>query len=238
MNTLIKQSNKPIPKIIHQIWLGPKPIPILWIETWKIFCKKYNWKHYIWKDKDIEYFKLKNKKEFNDAKSYQQKSDIFRYEILYRYGGIYIDVDMVWLGLNIEKYLPLTNFIGVQEPYSSYYSVIGRPYLANGFFACSKKHVIMKECINLIPQRMNISNRPFISTGPALLSKATNNYYIHLIPETWIFPVNFNQLNTGDYKLYLKKGIIFTKSGFEYPDSIKSIKSYILNILDRLIKLN
>jgi mannosyltransferase OCH1-like enzyme len=235
---LTKIENKSIPKIIHQIWLGPRPIPKLWTDTWIIFCKKYNWKYYLWTDKHIEKFKLKNKKEYDNAKSFQQKSDILRYEILYHYGGIYLDVDMIWLGLDLEKYLKLKNFIGVQEPYSTYYPVIGRPYLANGFLGTSKKHPILKRCIDLIPKRINISNRPFISTGPGLLSYAARDYMINLIPETWIFPVEFNKFSTGDYKEYINKGLIFTKSGFEYPDNVSSIKNYIFNVIERLIKLN
>lgn len=228
--------NSKIPKIIHQIWIGPRLVPMEWISTWKKFCKKYNWTHYLWTNKEVESFKLINKKHFDNAKSWQQKSDILRYEILYKYGGIYLDADMIWLNLNLEKYLPLdtANFIGVQEPYSSFYSTIGQPYLANGFICCTKNHIIMKKCITLLPKRLGLSTKAFITTGPGLLNEAVRPYSITLIPEKWVFPVNFKNILTGDYKNFIGKGLIFTKSGFEIPEKM-DYKTFINTMINRLI---
>jgi hypothetical protein len=83
-----------IPKIIHQIWLGPKPIPMSYLEyqkKWQLFHPE--WKYRLWTDKDIAPFKLRNKKIFDRAPNYTSKADILRLEILSRYGGVYVDFD-------------------------------------------------------------------------------------------------------------------------------------------------
>lgn len=238
----IKKPNKThstIPKIIHQIWIGTRPPPLIWINTWIKFCKKFKWQHMLWDNNAVAKIKLINKKEFDNATSFQQKSDILRYEIMYKYGGIYLDADMVWLGKNISLYLPLdsSNFIGVQEPLSSFYSILGEPFLANGFFCCTKKHIIMKKCIKLLPSSFKKYKKAFLSTGPRLLNEVVKNYPIDLIPLSWVFPVNFKNINTGSYKEFLHKGLIFTNSGFTIHEKLNILEmpKILNNYINRLL---
>ena len=131
-----KNIPKIIPKIIHQIWIGTTPPPLEWINSWISFCKQYNWVHILWDNQKVEEFlpRLVNQTEYTNSTSFQQKSDILRYEIMLEYGGIYIDCDMIWLELDLSLYINLNdNFFGVQEPISSAYGLIGSPFLANGF---------------------------------------------------------------------------------------------------------
>ena len=69
-----------IPKTIHQIWLGPTQPPLDWMDTWKTFAEKYKWKYNLITDRNLP--KLTNQIEFDNANSYQEKSDILRYELL------------------------------------------------------------------------------------------------------------------------------------------------------------
>jgi mannosyltransferase OCH1-like enzyme len=220
MKKLINNTNKSgIPKIIHQIWLGPRDPPLDWMASWKDgFCKKYNWKYILWRDKDIKKLNLRNIVVFNNATSWQQKSDIARYEVLYKYGGIYLDVDMIWLKTNLNLYLNLetSHFIGVQEHFSRNLQYIGKPFISNGFIAVSKNNTIIKNCIQKLPKRINLSKKAFITTGPGLLNSCIN-IDITVIPTDWVFPVNFTGFKTADEKAFMKKGLIFTKSGFEMP---------------------
>lgn len=234
-------NKKKIPKIIHQIWLGPREPPFIFIDTWKLYCKKYKWEHKLWRENDIIKLKLKNIDLYNNSKSYQQKSDIARYEILYKYGGVYLDADMIWLQSDLGAYLPLntSDFIGVQEPFSCIsYNYINTPFIANGFIACSKKHTIMKRCIDLIPERINISSKAFMTTGPALLNSVIN-IPITILPTKWIFPMDFRGLKTTDnIDQYIGKSLVFTKTGFEllgYPKKMKDIPATVFNYINRLL---
>jgi len=40
-----------IPKIIHQVWIGPKPAPLKWMDTWKKFNP--DWEYVLWDNKKI-----------------------------------------------------------------------------------------------------------------------------------------------------------------------------------------
>jgi mannosyltransferase OCH1-like enzyme len=95
-----------IPKIIHQIWLGTDNPPIYIMNTWKTLNPL--WEYRLWNEKQLEeefpyVFESNIYKNLctnisNDInninnKKYDAKSDIFRVNILNKYGGIYIDAD-------------------------------------------------------------------------------------------------------------------------------------------------
>jgi mannosyltransferase OCH1-like enzyme len=87
-----------IPKIIHQIWLqGYDNIP----DKYKLNMKKTkdmnkDWNHVLWDDLKIINL-LRENKEWIDTyyklEYLHHKVDFSRYVILYKYGGIYIDMD-------------------------------------------------------------------------------------------------------------------------------------------------
>lgn len=235
------KNKKSIPKIIHQVWLGPKEPPYIFINTWILFCNKYKWEHKLWREADIAKLKLKNKKLYENAKSYQQKSDIARYEIMYKYGGVYLDADMIWLKSDLGKYLPINNvdFIGVQEPFSCIsYKYIKTPFIANGFFGCSKGNSIMKKCIKTIPNRINVSSKAFITTGPGLLNSVID-IPISIVPTPWVFPMDFRGLKTTEnIDKFIGKSLVFTKTGFEllgYPKNIQDVPNIVLDYINRLL---
>jgi mannosyltransferase OCH1-like enzyme len=87
------KTEKRIPKIIHQIWLG-SDFP----ERYKEFQNKLiklhpDWEYKLWTDKDVDEFCLKNNELYYNIKNKGAKSDIFRYEILEKMGGVYLDID-------------------------------------------------------------------------------------------------------------------------------------------------
>lgn len=106
--------SKPIPKVIHQIWLG-SPVPDIYsdfIKSWKYYNP--DWEYILWDDNKIKKFGLKNKVAYNLSPSYGIKSDIARYEILYRFGGIYVDTDFECLK-NFEPIIKGSNFFAGQS---------------------------------------------------------------------------------------------------------------------------
>jgi len=81
-----------IPKIIHQIWVGPKPFPHhygIWQETWK----GLGWEYYLWTDKEVADLEMTNRELYEQEANYGAKADIARIEILHQFGGLYVDVD-------------------------------------------------------------------------------------------------------------------------------------------------
>jgi hypothetical protein len=81
-------------KIIHQIWIGPNPVP----KSYQYYAKLWqdmhpDWEYKLWTDKDVEGWDFPNKDLYYKARSYAERSDILRMEALNKYGGIYVDMD-------------------------------------------------------------------------------------------------------------------------------------------------
>jgi len=82
-----------IPKKLHQIWLGSS-----FPEKYKAFQQSWiknhpDWEYYLWTEETLAAVPMRNKDLYKAARNYGEKSDIARYEILYLYGGLYIDTD-------------------------------------------------------------------------------------------------------------------------------------------------
>ena len=79
-----------IPRILHQIWLGPRDRPKAWMETWQ--RRHPNWEYRLWTDANIP--PLFNRRLYEAyGECWIGKADILRYELLYQYGGVYLDAD-------------------------------------------------------------------------------------------------------------------------------------------------
>jgi len=107
-----------IPKIIHYIWVGGKPLPKFaekCIESWKKYCPDYEIKR--WDESNLDIEKYKFVKDAYEAKKYAFASDVLRCEILYNYGGIYLDVD-VELIKALDDLLKNKSFGGIESSLS------------------------------------------------------------------------------------------------------------------------
>ena len=84
-----------IPKIIHYIWLGGKPLPKIvekCMASWKKYCPDYEIKR--WDESNLDLNKYEFAKDAYEAKKYAFASDVMRTDILYNEGGIYLDIDV------------------------------------------------------------------------------------------------------------------------------------------------
>ena len=96
-----------IPKLIHFIWIGPKPFPPHSVENVRSWIAHHpDWTVIFWTDRDrlppcngmerrlIQDFTFTTlKAQYEDSDNYGEKSDLLRYEILYQLGGVYADHD-------------------------------------------------------------------------------------------------------------------------------------------------
>jgi len=93
-----KAHDHSFPRVIFQTWKSKTDIPsnmLYWMNTWKKINPNYQ--HYLWDDNDNREF-IKNHFEWflNYYDAYSQtinRVDAVRYFFLYKYGGIYADMD-------------------------------------------------------------------------------------------------------------------------------------------------
>lgn len=92
-----------IPRIIHRIWLGKNPMPddfVAWGRSWERHHP--DWEFRLWTDDNLP--PLRNAKLLDTLQSFSGKSNVIRYEILARFGGVYVDTDFECLR-NLEPLL-------------------------------------------------------------------------------------------------------------------------------------
>ena len=142
-----------IPKIIHRIWIGPRPFP----EKYKACvesCKKLHpdWQFILWTNKDIENILNINPKYkwlFNEYKNkkvvYQAQKDVLEYLILHKYGGIYLDAD-IYCFKNMNDLVHKYKFFAGIEPPSRWGKI---PVLSNRVVGSSPKNKILADTLKI-----------------------------------------------------------------------------------------
>lgn len=114
-----------IPKIIHYVWVGrnPKPKNIQkCMKTWKKNLKGY--KIIEWNEDNFDVHENKYIEEAYKAKKWAFVSDYIRAKVIYEYGGIYLDSDVILLN-NFNKLLNNKCFIGFETKDLPFTAVFG-----------------------------------------------------------------------------------------------------------------
>jgi mannosyltransferase OCH1-like enzyme len=162
-----------IPKILHQVWLGTKPIPdqfMIWFNGWKRLHP--DWEYMLHIDKDIpEHLQLA----IDKCSHYSSKSNILRLYVVYKYGGVYCDTDFEW-NKNIDDLLKGTFIVAKQH---------GSLY-CNAFFGAVEKSLVIKFQLDQINDFINQSP-PW---GPTLMTHAITKFKkdITILPTEYIYP--------------------------------------------------
>ncbi len=104
-----------IPKVIHYMWLGNSKLNETsekCIESWKKYCPDYE--IIRWDESNYDVHKNTFMSQAYDNGRYGFVPDYARIELLYEYGGIYLDTD-VELIKNIDELLYQESFCGVEK---------------------------------------------------------------------------------------------------------------------------
>lgn len=204
-----------IPKVIHQIWLGPKSLPAYYWEYKRSWEKMHpGWEYRLWQDKDAEAFDFELKDLFNQSNNWGEKSDILRAEILQAYGGVYVDVDVEckkpFDELN-EKY---DFFAGLEPPHQGDFTQTA-PHIviSNALIGSAAQHPIIKEWKMRMRQHWQeledrlpdsakrVLLRTFYPFGDAVMTKISDPSRINVVlPPTYFYPLTFSEVSKGRLK--------------------------------------
>ena len=165
-----------IPFIIHQTYYTDKLDTDIYQTCMIIKNMNPEYKYAFYTDNDCrnyiqKYYPSSYLKAYDMVIPGAYKADVFRYLVLYREGGIYMDCKS-------STIIPLRSFI----PRSATFGVFrDRPTgaLLNSFMACTPKHPILKIVIdmtidNILNKRYNENSLDI--TGPQTLGRAFNRY--------------------------------------------------------------
>lgn len=154
---------KAVPKKVHQIWFGDQSrLDRRKAGLWKDFSEKFGYEYVLWTEQDddtVRSFMLPQNFELmmqmRQKGEYRVASDILRYELIKRFGGVYVDCDFSppsdENGLidlqNIVNFHGLTLMI---EPYSRDIGTNAALFVANGFIVCPDDHPIINSLVDQV----------------------------------------------------------------------------------------
>ena len=157
------QESPKIPKIIHQIWVGPKVPPPYFVsfqEKWKKLHP--DWEYHLWTDSEIETLNLGLKDLIDQSPNYAEKSDIIRSELLDRFGGVYLDCDMDPYQALDELHEKYDFYVGIENPHKIV-TTNCRVWLGISIMASKPGHPVIKRWKELIRSRWDEVNRSYSS---------------------------------------------------------------------------
>ena len=209
-----------IPKIIHQIWLGDQSKrPRKLIDTWiKKHPEKNGWKHILWTEDNLPL--LKNQAQFDAMNELAGKADILRYELLFNYGGMFIDADSECV-TELDQ-----QFFEDNEAFCCWENEhVRKGLMSNGYLAASKENELMKFIIDRIGtfDTHAIQKLPNLTAwrvvGPLLLTQCVHEYSydkLKVYPSHYFIPRHYTGVEyKGKDTIYAKQywGSTATSSG-------------------------
>jgi hypothetical protein len=168
-----------IPRKLHFVWLGSKPVPEEWLVPWRALHP--GWEVRLWREADLAKLPMLNRAHFDALMAdecWHGAADIARYEILLDKGGVYVDIDSK----------PLRTFDGASFMDASFFagyeptqSMPGR--VANGTIGAEQGHHVLRQLVELISE-MTVVQPPWDTIGgTALTSVLTLHKYCECKPQ-------------------------------------------------------
>ncbi len=153
-----------IPPAVHFIWIGPNPFPRASVENVRMWMAKHpDWTFYFWTDRErptpcpgmktrliseLPFLKLKDC--FRSSDNFGEKSDLLRYEILYKEGGIYVDHDVKCFKAFDSLNKTYDFYCGIDMPYTS--SLPSCIFTTNNLIGIKPHHPILKHCMDALAE--------------------------------------------------------------------------------------
>ena len=185
-----------IPKILHQIWIGPKEPPIKLMKTWKE--KHPEFRYILWNEEELQRsgIRLVCHKQIQAMAEINGKADILRWEILHQYGGYFVDADSFCIQPFDECFEHDKAFTGFENENTR------EGLIATGTMGFVPNHPLCRDIIEWIQhsreaEEMIKTTRAWYSVGPGLITRMLNTGKyadVKVYPSYYFLPIHF----TGD----------------------------------------
>ncbi|CAF0867304.1 unnamed protein product [Didymodactylos carnosus] len=158
-----------IPKTIHFIWLANNEstsLPTAYqhnVNQWRKFHP--NWEIKVWTEEDIAaiLFPLYNQHLYDQARNRKQLSDIIRYELIFKHGGIYADLD----------FEPLRSIEPLLHGLKAFVAYESSKFICNGIFGSTPRHEFLKNIIQDLDHNWSVYKNSTVNqqTGPHFMTR-------------------------------------------------------------------
>lgn len=209
-----------IPKIIWQTYKDPlEALPEYireCINTWTSLNPEYEYR-YMNEDETVKFvlseFGMDWYDIFINMPIGVMRADLWRYMVIYKYGGVYTDIDTLCLK-------PISEW--VNNKYSAVLSEDDIPGTYNQItFAAQPGHIILKSVLDLIKNKFinpNYNDKNFVDklTGVAVWTEAIKAIDKHLLDNIFIYSEDKNIYLENHEALYFDKAIKHLTASFNW----------------------
>jgi mannosyltransferase OCH1-like enzyme len=155
-----------IPPIVHQIWLGPDPLPAEFRRYGKSWLEHNpGWELRLWTEETLP-DDLTRREVYERLRQPAERSDILRLELLERHGGVYVDTDF-------ECRRPLAPLLEGVEFFCAYLKP-GR--VNNAILGATAGHEILRRAVREVRPRAWYGLVDKTGTGPMFLDALVKQY--------------------------------------------------------------
>ena len=224
-----------IPKIIHQIWIGTKPSPSKFMNTWK--DKNPDFDYIKWNEQEFiqRGIVFETQSKIDSIEEINGKADIIRWELLWKYGGVFLDADSICIEPIDDVLLKCKAFAGYEN------EQVRQGLVATGTMGFPPNHPLCREAIdwillNPVSQR-ETGQRAWYNVGPGLLTRLlqSNKYpEFKVFPSHYFLPFHYTGLKYGGHeKVYAYQEWGSTKQNYEImnqielPDELREPKEWV-----------
>jgi mannosyltransferase OCH1-like enzyme len=153
-----------IPRIIHRIWLGGEPLRDdfqHYGETWRNHHP--DWEMRLWTDDDLP--KLGLTEALEHGRHHAERADVLRYELMKRFGGVYVDID-------IESLRPLDSLLDEVVAFAALQAP-GR--VSNAILGAVPGHPLFERASREAALRIGVGTIP-AATGPVFFTELVQDF--------------------------------------------------------------
>lgn len=164
----VTDSEQCIPRILHMIWVGDAERPIyvdVYTAQWQALMPE--WQVRLWTNDDITEaeFSAHIVAKINQCEKGAQKADLMRYFIMYKYGGVYMDTDVI-PHRSLEPIVRMGRQVVLCHDLP-----VTWPYISIGFFAAAPRNPLFDYACTIC-NGTTINGHIPMETGPRLLGEA------------------------------------------------------------------
>lgn len=158
-----------IPDVFHRVWVGGKPIPDRFEAYWESWQRHHPRSRFVtWRDEHIAEFGSPCVRLCNECRNPAEMSDVLRFFIVEKYGGIYLDTDFECYR-SIDELLDGWDFCSAWE---------NAEMVASAFFAAVPNHPILSRMVEQL-RGMSIDHTlsQIKTAGPQAFSTTIGDVY-------------------------------------------------------------
>jgi mannosyltransferase OCH1-like enzyme len=196
-----------IPKVFHVIWVGD-PMPdhlAAYVQTWRDVHP--DWAMIVWDEQRLDATLDRTLDLFRRADEItshvgQFRSDVARYELLWRFGGVYVDCDFE----AVRSIDPLVDHLDGATVFAAWET--DGAWVNNAILGAHPRAALLDDVIDGLAESLaeHPTSRPNVQTGPQYLTPIVRRHAsaVRLFPSAWFYPYLWNELD---------------RQGEEFPDA-------------------